>query len=188
MVGTITFYNALLPVTLLDFYGRYIDKTVTLSWSTEREINTKYFTVEKSFDQVSFIPLTNITASGNTQPHDYQYTDRSSLNGISYYRLNMVDADGRFTYSKIIAIDAPVNNAIIVFPNPVKDKLFIRLDGTAGPTEISIADARGSVLKRLQLLAGTAYATVDTADLPAGVYSISLQSGKLKSTQQFIKQ
>ena len=188
MVGTITFYNALLPVTLLDFYGRYIDKTVTLSWSTEREINTKYFTVEKSFDQVSFIPLTNITASGNAQAHDYQYTDRSSLNGISYYRLKMVDADGRFTYSKIIAISVPVNNAIIVFPNPVKDKLFIRLAGMVGPTAISIADAKGTVIKQLQLRAGTSETSISTAGLPAGVYSISFQSGRLKSTQQFIKQ
>lgn len=186
--GTITFYTPLLPVTLLDFYGRYIDKTVTLSWSTEREINTKYFTIEKSFDQVSFIPLTNITASGNAQTHDYQYTDRSSLNGISYYRLKMVDADGRFTYSKIIAISVPVNNAIIVFPNPVKDKLFITLAGIASPTEISISDARGTVIKQLQLQAGASEASVSTAGLPAGVYSISFQSGRLKSTQQFIKQ
>ncbi len=161
-------------------------KRAVLNWSTEREINTKYFIIEKSVDQVSFTPLTNVDATGNPQ-NNYQYTDRSSLNGITYYRLKMVDADGRFSYSKIIAIDAPVNNAIMVYPNPVKDKLFIRLAGIAGPTEISVADARGSVLKRLQLRAGTTDATIDTADLPAGVYSISFQSGKLKSTQQFIK-
>jgi hypothetical protein len=186
--GIITFYTALLPVTLLDFYGRYGDKMVTLTWNTEREINTKYFTVEKSFDQATFIPITNITASGSSQEHNYQYTDRSSLTGIIYYRLKMVDADGRFTYSKIIAISAPLNNAIIVFPNPVKDKLFIRLSGIADPTEISIADARGTVIKHLQLRAGAFEASVSTARLPAGVYSVSIQAGKLKSTQQFIKQ
>lgn len=186
--GLITFYTALLPVTLVDFYGRYADRMVTLNWSTEREIHTKYYTVEKSFDQVSFIPLTNITASGNAQKHNYQYTDRSSLNGITYYRLKMVDADGRFTYSKIIAISAPVNNAFTIFPNPVKDKLSIRLAGTGSPTEILITDAKGTVIKQLQLRPGTAEAIVSTAVLPAGVYSISFQSGKLKSTQQFIKQ
>ena len=100
----------------------------------------------------------------------------------------MVDADGRFTYSKIVAISVPVNNAITVFPNPVKDKLFIRLAGISSPTEISIADARGTVIKQLQLRAGTSDASVSTAGLPAGVYSISFQSGRLKSTQQFIKE
>ncbi len=186
--GTITFYNALLPVTLLDFTGRCTNKTVILTWSTEREINTKYFAVEKSFDQVSFIPITNIIASGNAQAHNYQYTDRSSLNGITYYRLKMADGDGRFTYSKIIAISAPVNNAIVVFPNPVKDKLFIRLAGIGSSTEISIADVKGIVVKQLQLLAATSEASVSVEGLPAGMYSISFQSGKQKSTQQFIKQ
>ena len=66
----ITFYTPLLPVTLLDFYGRYSDKTVVLGWSTEREINTKYFTVEISFDEVSFITLTNFTASGIARADD----------------------------------------------------------------------------------------------------------------------
>ena len=185
--GIITFYDALLPVTLLDFAGRYSDNTVVLSWNTEREINTKYFTIEKSFDQVSFISLPNVIASGNAQ-NNYQYTDRSSLSGINYYRLKMVDADGRFTYSKIIAIAAPASNAIMVFPNPVNDKLFIRLTNIGSPTEISIADAKGTVIKQLQLRPGASEASVSTADLPAGVYSISFQSGTLKSTQQFIKQ
>jgi len=185
--GTITFYNALLPVTLLDFYGRYSDKTAVLTWSTEREINTKYFTIEKSVDQVSFTPLTNVAATGNPQ-NNYQYTDRSSLNGITYYRLKMVDADGGFSYSKIIAIDAPVTIAIMVFPNPVKNKLFITLVGIAGPAEISISDAKGTVIKKLQLQAGAAEASVSTAGLSAGVYSISFRSGRLKSTRQFIKQ
>lgn len=186
--GAITFYAPILPVTLLDFYGRYSNKAVTLSWSTEREINAKYFTIEKSFDQVSFSPLTNIAASGNTETKkSYQFTDNTSLKGINYYRLKMVDADGRFTYSKTIAIAAPAVNAITVFPNPVKDKLFIRLTGVPAETDISIADAKGTIVKTLQLKAGTTEASVNTTVLPAGVYSISIQSGKLTNTQQFIK-
>jgi hypothetical protein len=186
--GTITFYTPLLPVTLIDFTGRYTDKTVTLNWSTEREINTKYFTVEKSVDQVSFNPITNVTAAGSTEKHTYLYTDRSMLSGMIYYRLKMVDADGRFSFSKIIAITAPSFNSIIIFPNPVKDKLFIRLAGRGSSIEISIADAKGTVIKQLQFPAGTFETSINTADLPAGVYSISFQYGKQKSTQQFIKQ
>ncbi len=187
--GAITFYTAILPVTLLDFYGRYSNKAVTLSWSTEKEINRKYFAIEKSFDQVSFTQLTNVAASGNMQgKKSYQFTDNTSLKNINYYRLKMVDADGRFTYSKIIAIAAPSVNAITIFPNPVKDKLFIRLAGVPAETDITIADAKGTTVKTLQLKAGTTDASVNTTVLPAGVYSIFIQSGKLKNTQQFIKQ
>jgi hypothetical protein len=100
----------------------------------------------------------------------------------------MVDVDGHFTYSKAIAITAPMNNAVVVFPNPVKDKLFIRLAGIASPMEIIIADAKGTCVKKLQLKAGITETSVNTADLSAGVYFISFQSNTSKNTQQFIKQ
>lgn len=45
-------------------------KTVALEWTTESEVNTKYFVIEKSFDQVSFAPITNVAASGNAKPID----------------------------------------------------------------------------------------------------------------------
>ena len=187
--GTITFYTPLLPVTLLEFNGKYQRQTVTLNWSTERETNTKYFTIEKSFDQSPFIPLVNVTASGNTQSRkNYQYTDDNPLKAINYYRLKMVDADGRFTYSKVIAIAVPMGNVITVFPNPVKDKLSIRLTGISEQTEIIIADTKGTVVKKFELKAGITDASVNTVGLPAGVYSISFQSGKSKTTQQLIKE
>lgn len=185
--GIITFYSPL-PLTLLDFKGRYGGKEVTLNWSTEAEINTKYFTVEKSLDQVSFIALANITAAGNTLAHTYGYTDKSSLSSINYYRLKMADADGRFTYSRIIAVKAPANNAIVIFPNPARDKLFIRLAGITQQTAITINDAKGRCIKKLQLSAGTIQTSVNTAGLVAGVYSISFLSGTLKYARQFIKQ
>lgn len=106
---------------------------------------------------------------------------------MNYYRLKMVDADGRFTYSKIVSVAAPVNNEIVIFPNPVKDKLFIRLPAVAAETEVIIADAGGTILDHLKLFAGTTNASVNTASLPPGVYSISFQSGKFKSTRQFIR-
>jgi hypothetical protein len=187
--GTITLYRSVLPVTLLDFYGTCRDKTVTLSWSTEEEVSTKYFTVERSSNQLSFHPLINIAASENGQNNkDYRYTDNASLNGINYYRLKMVDADGKFTYSKTIPVVVAGDNTITVFPNPVKDKLFIRLTGVPVQIEITVADAKGICIKKLQVKVRTSGASINTADLPAGVYSISFQYGKIKITRQFIKQ
>ncbi len=184
-----TLYPVSVPDTLLDFSGTYSNKTITLSWSTQKEINTKYFTLEKSFDQQSFLPLTNVAASGNGQgKKNYQYIDNSTLNEINYYRLKLVTTDSTFTYSKTLAIAAPANNLITIFPNPVHDKLFIRLPTVTGETQIIIADAKGNVLHRIKLVAGTTETSVNTATLSAGVYSISFQSGNLKNIQRFIKQ
>ena len=186
--GLITFYTALLPVTLLDFTGRYADNDITLNWSTEAEIDTKYFTIEKSADQYSFMPLADINALGNAQKHVYRYTDRSSLNGINYYRLKMADADGRYTYSKIIAVAAAVKKTFTIFPNPIKDALFIRLTTMRTPTEIFISDAKETVIKQVQLRAGAVETSIIIASLPAGVYAVTIQNSNQKSTQQFIKE
>jgi len=185
--GIITFYKPSSSDSLFDFNGSYQNKTVTLSWSTEGEINTKYFTIEKSFDQVTFLPLGNITATGNAGKNYYQFTDQGSLKAINYYRLKIINADSLFTYSKTIAINAPVSNEIVIYPNPAKDKLFIRLADISGETQIIISDARGVIINKLQMKAGIMESSVNILDLQPGVYSISFLSGNAKTTKQFVK-
>ncbi|MDN3655634.1 T9SS type A sorting domain-containing protein [Ferruginibacter paludis] len=185
--GIISAGTSALPDSLFNFIGSYQNKTVILSWSTIGEINTKYFTIEKSFDQATFLPVGNITASGNPGESDYQFTDHLSLKAMNYYRLKIVNADSLFTYSKIIAVAAPVSDKIIIFPNPAKDKITIRLVNVSATTDIVIADERGMIVKKLQLAAGILETSVNIADLQPGVYSISFQSGQTKSIQQFVK-
>lgn len=185
--GIISLVTSALPDSLFNFIGSYQNKTVILSWSTLGKINTKYFTLEKSFDQVTFLPLGNITASGNPGESNYQFTDLSSLKAMNYYRLKIVNADSLFTYGKIIAVAAPVSDKIIIFPNPAKDKITIRLGNVSEKTDIVIADARGMIVKKLQLMAGIVETSVNIPDLQPGVYSISFQSGQTKSIQQFVK-
>jgi hypothetical protein len=106
---------------------------------------------------------------------------------MNYYRLKIVHADSLFTYGKIIAVAAPVSGKIIILPNPAKDKITIRLGNVSAKTDIVIADARGVIVKKLQLMAGIVETSVNIPDLQPGVYSISFQSGQTKSVQQFVK-
>ena len=184
-MGTTT----VVPVSLLDFNGKYQHQSIALGWSTETELYTKYFTIEKSFDQVLFNPLISFPASGNSQgKNNYHHIDNTFLKAINYYRLKIVDFDGRYTFSKTIAVSAPIDNVVLVFPNPVKDELFIRLQDGSMETTLRIADIKGTIVKTLKLKAGIAETSINTTDLPGGVYSIIFDSGKLKETLQFIKQ
>lgn len=186
--GSVTLSGGALPITLLDFYGQYQGNAVSLSWTTEKEINAASFTVEKSYDQQLFKPVTTIAASGNVRGSKiYRYTDNTFLKAINYYRLKMADTDGQVKYSKTIAIAAPMNNAITIFPNPVQDYLLIRLPGLSVPTAITITDAKGNCVKRLKVQAGRSDVSVTTLGLPAGVYSITFHAGNLNRTQQFVK-
>jgi hypothetical protein len=175
--------------SLINFSGLYYNKSIILNWTIENQVNTKYFVIEKSFDQLSFTSLANVAAAGNSQGNtDYRYTDSTSLKETNYYRLKMVEGDSSYSYSNTISIAAPVIKKVMVFPNPVKDKLYIRMPAVAAETEIIIADAKGSVINHIKLNAGTTEAYINTANLQPGVYYISFHSGDLKSTKQFVKQ
>ncbi len=187
--GLVTFYRLVaLPLTLLDFDGKYENKAVALAWSTEKEINVDHFVIEKSGDQRFFSPIAGVAASAfGPIKKDYRYTDRTLLHPMNYYRLKIVDADGKFTYSNIIAIATAREQSFTVFPNPVTDKLFLKISGIVPATEIRITDGKGACIRRIQVQAGATNLYVNTADLPAGIYSISFVSNQGKYSQQFIK-
>ena len=100
----------------------------------------------------------------------------------------MADINGRYTYSKTIAVSSSTHNLVSVFPNPVKDQLFIRLRDGLGESIINIVDAKGNMVRAIQLKAGITATSINAKDLGAGVYSIIFDSAKLKETLRFIKE
>ena len=176
-----------LPITIIDFCGKYISKTISLSWHTANELNTRYFTVEKSASQVAFMPIANITASGSSQATSYQYVDTGALAQVNYYRLKITDADGKYHYSKIVAVSAP-GAGFAVYPNPVKDNLVITLPQSAARQRLAITDAKGTVIKTVQVPGGVATITVSITNLQAGVYTVILYSNNSPQSLQIVKE
>lgn len=90
-----------LPVELLFFTAQLQDGKVVLNWTTASETNNGYFTVERSSDAKSMIPIATINGAGNSNAMlQYQNIDEQPLTGISYYRLRQTDYDGTATFSK----------------------------------------------------------------------------------------
>jgi hypothetical protein len=76
---------------------------------------------------------------------------------------------------------------IEAYPNPVKEILQIKLHGiTNSNGQITIGDAMGRIVKKLQLTGNSA--TVDTRGWAAGVYLIRYDDGKNKYTVRIMKQ
>ncbi len=123
--------NVSLPVTLLDFSGRLENKFVSLKWSTSTELNSKYFDVEKSPDGTDFHSIGQVDAAGySTVQRNYGMNDRQ-VNEYNYYRLKMVDIDGRFVYSKIILIKNPnAQQNVWVINNPFHSFIDVRFAKT----------------------------------------------------------
>jgi hypothetical protein len=127
--------NNLLPVTLISFKGHLAEDHVLLNWQTTSELNTAQFVVERSRDGVHFASVTTMKAKGNTSNvQRYQAPDTDPWTGLSYYRLKIVDEDGRFEYSKTISVSRYVTEmgSTLLYPNPNEGRqLFVECTNPA---------------------------------------------------------
>jgi hypothetical protein len=114
-----------LPVTLTSIAAvRNTDKTITVSWKTENEINLSGYTVERSGNGNSFTLLGLQAATDNNGGSgSYVYKDANPLSTDNYYRIKALSKDGKIQYSPIAKVSAAnLTTSISVYPNPVVDK------------------------------------------------------------------
>lgn len=119
-------------VKLSAFTAKLFNGNGLLNWVTEQEINSSHFEIERSDDAVNFVNRGRVSSSGNSSSvKSYGYTDIINTSSkVVYYRLKMVDLDGKYSYSKIIAIKLSGTfsaEQFSVYPNPFISDIKIRL-------------------------------------------------------------
>lgn len=177
-----------LPITLFSFTGSKKASSVELNWKTASEINAKEFQVERMDNGGNFVQIGSVKAVGNTNKLTaYSFVDfAASKQAIRYYRLKMVDFDGRYKYSNTIKIaDENAANEVVVYPNPSTDKISIansNLNFTA--VSYKVMNLTGDVVK-----VGTASMNeINVSDLAAGMYMLSVVDDANEAvTVKFIK-
>ena len=174
-----TFYftntNAALPIVLMDFAARKISmKTIQLSWQTSSEINSQYFEIERSLDGSHFDIIGKVPASGNSSiTKGYSYPDVSFPDGILYYRLKMMDKDGRFVYSKVIVIHGNKDGLLPISPNPARDIIYI--EGSNRFNQLEFIDASGKLVLKSLPINSNRY---NISRLPEGIYMVRMVNNK----------
>ena len=123
--------DAALPVTLISFTGNLQNSNAILNWKTSIEIQSDYFEVQKSIDGVNFQAIGKVNAAGNSSTlRNYTYTDTKLLD-MNYYRLKIVDRDGKFTNSNTVLIrNANASQRFWITGNPFRDKIRINFEKT----------------------------------------------------------
>ena len=112
-----------LPVNLVSFTGKSANNAVKLNWVTAWEKENQGFEIQRGINAESFEAIGFVAGNSSTQSQSvYEFTDRDVLpETVYYYRLKQKDLDGRFEYSKIIAVRASAGKQeteLSVFPNP----------------------------------------------------------------------
>ncbi|MBL0071806.1 MAG: T9SS type A sorting domain-containing protein [Bacteroidetes bacterium] len=101
------------------------------------------------------------------------------LQGLNYYRLRQNDFDGNFEYSDIVKVEV-ASEIYSVFPNPVKEKYYLKLDEAdkSGMQIIQLHNALGVIVFSRRVGESEKSVELDRAGFPAGSYFLSvLQDG-----------
>jgi len=167
-----------------------------LTWSVTCNTTPRVtLTLERSADSRNFNSVYSITADAVRCNQPFNYTDAQPLAGINYYRLKIVDADGKITYSNTIAlINGTKGFALMnIAPNPVRGNSFKlnATSATASKTDIVISDMQGRIVNRQTIILSAGYNSVDinVGNLAPGTYNIYGMSADEKSSLiRFVKQ
>ena len=172
------------PVKLLSFTGTAEGTTNLLHWQTATEANNSGFLLQRSADGLHFSPLAFIKTkaiNGNSSLRlSYGYTDNNPLASITYYRLQQIDKDGKYSYSNTVAIKGTRSNELVVshvFPNPAKDRLYVSIiTPTTQNVTILLTDLTGKTVlqQNATLQKGNNTQTINIAPLSSGIYMLKV--------------
>jgi hypothetical protein len=165
---------------------------VALNWQTADEVNIAYYSVERSIDGIGWGSIGTVAAASNPALiNDYSFED-DSAGGNEYYRIAEYDRDGKYTLSRVVTTGCNAQESFNIWPNPVSDRLYIRLEVSAGSeAAIKMWDVKGGLVRQLsaQLNSGSNLLHLDVKGLAAGVYLVNIvyHNGQVVSQEVMIR-
>ena len=187
--------SAPLPVELLLFTGTPYETFNLLEWITASEKDNDFFTIEKSFDGISFETIGTIKGAGNSNvQQNYSMEDNHTANGITYYRLSQTDYDGTASKSSIIAINRKNTTCVVrAYPNPSIGPCVLKIETVqTGNYTIYINDLYGKeVFRQSIFIDKEVYSyNFNISNYKCGVYNCILENDGTKEriNIRFIRQ
>ena len=175
-----------LPVLLEEFAAKLNEKGVLLNWKVSNEISFKKYEIQRSIDGNIFNTIGELAANNLS---NYNFTDYNLPNAPQlYYRLKLIDTDGKFTFSKVVPIKLKSNLlAATVYPNPTTIVLNIKLyEPLFTNSTLQILDVTGRMVKQQNVSANNVNIRLDVKGLSAGRYFIKIANSQQVINQSFV--
>ena len=181
-----------LPIDLIYFNAVKNNSTAIINWelsaccSKDAKFELQKSTDGRNFSVLGWVP-------GSETNRFYTVNDNRLVKGINYYRLKMIDIDGKVSYSKTVAIIHESKGILItsVAPNPVHASAIVTVSsGQQGSVSFTIYDMGGKEAKRWhsRINEGNTAIMMDISNLSNGIYQLLVSTIESKTVFRFIKQ
>ena len=177
--------NIVLPVVLRSFVANGYKSYNTVIWQTVSEINTSHFNVLRSTNARDFSSIGTVKAKGASE---YYFTDPLSTPDARvsklYYRLEIIDKDGRKSYSDVRLITSN-NSSLSIAPNPAKD--YVTISGS-NLKQVRLLDYSGRVVATKEVLNANSI-SMPVSNLPKGIFMVQATyiDGSIKTEKLLVE-
>jgi hypothetical protein len=191
--GAFTFgsLNFSLPLNFLGVSAKRKDSYSIVEWKTAEEFNVDHFEVErKDSRNTTFFKIADVTAN-NSAKSNYEIEDHLPLDGTAFYRIRSVDRDGKYAFSKIVAVTDKSDGSMAVINNPARNSIFISVNGIPKGNYIwQLIDASGRIVEARQiLLDGQSVIDIPVpAKATKGLYLVKVHNGIFEFADKVIIQ
>jgi len=175
------------PLSLTDFNAQLRSSEVVLNWTTQNEVNVSRFHIQRSITGRDFATIASVNATGATGQQQYGFTDANyGKAGVLYYRLEMVDKDGKISYSKILSVK--LKSSFDFNITNTRNETIISMGDVAGLADIRITDNYGRVQSKQQQKVNTGEVIrLATGHLATGIYYVTVEINGSVLTKRFVK-
>jgi len=178
-----------LGIDFISFSGKLNHGNADLIWTTSKENEPVYYSIERSYDGTNFTSIGSVPGNNNINAvnNTYKYTDLN-VQGKIWYRIAMVNKDGHKKYSRIIILeDNTVNFGLTSVVNPFTTKLDFGITVSQNSRlDVTLLNISGKAVRKqtFNVYSGANNLTiVDTEILPVGMYILQIRN---KDTDEVI--
>ncbi|HVZ98504.1 MAG TPA: ELWxxDGT repeat protein, partial [Chitinophagaceae bacterium] len=181
-----------LPLQLTNFTVAPRNDDALLQWTIQQAVNSKDFTVQRSFNGQDFEDIGTVASVTNTSSSvKYSFTDAgimSSGRQIAYYRLVENDQDGRTALTNVISLKISGNAHwnVRLLSNPVKDYISLLLSDISGNLQLTVRDVAGRVVYTRTLENENGQVSLPV-NLERGVYLLEAVNNNERQVIRFVK-
>lgn len=179
-----------LPVTFGSVAANRMNKTsVLVKWETVTEENTRGFIVQSkqgndAWKQSAFIPSKSI-AGNSSLPLSYTFTDMNSSRGLTQYRIQQIDYDGKTSISETRVVRGEGQSGkTIVYPNPsANGRVMVVFDDNKAVRDLILVDMYGKQVRQFRAVTDN---TLQIDNLSTGMYTLKVitqETGEQNTTK-----
>jgi Secretion system C-terminal sorting domain len=175
----------LLPVKFTKFTAVATANTTNLQWAIENANDVQYFDVEKSTDAAQYFKISSLQPNST---NSYSFKEFNNFTAKSYYRIKATLKDGTVKYSEVRLISKQTNDEVLVYPNPVVNRLEVQLPFGNKYSQYEIINTIGKSIISNNIAKEVNNVEIQLNNLPAGMYTLKLISKDKLIYKNFVKQ